>query len=209
MYELLEGHGIVPVIKLSNSKEALPLADALSAGGINIMEITFRSDAAIESIKTVGEAYPDILVGAGTVISEDQLLAAKNAGAKFIVSPGFDPELVELALKENLIILPGVVTPTEVTAAMKMGLSILKFFPACNYGGIAALKSLGAPFTKVKFMPTGGVGPNNLRDYLILPNVQACGGSWMVKDELISGNKWEEITRLSQEATDIYNEIKK
>lgn len=208
MYELLEGHGIVPVIKFSDSKQALPLADALSAGGINIMEITFRSNAAVDSIKAVAKERPDVLVGAGTVLKKEQLLLAKEAGAKFIVSPGFDPELVELALKENLLVFPGVVTPTEITAAIKMGLSILKFFPAGNYGGISTLKSLGAPFSEVKFMPTGGVGPNNLREYLSLPNIQACGGSWMVKDNLINAENWDEITRLSKEATDIYNEMR-
>lgn len=208
MYELLEGHGIVPVIKFSDSKQALPLADALSAGGINIMEITFRSDAAIDSIKAVAKERPDVLVGAGTVLKKEQLLLAKEAGAKFIVSPGFDPELVELALKENLLVLPGVVTPTEITAAINMGLSILKFFPAGNYGGISTIKSLGAPFSEVKFMPTGGVGPNNLREYLSLPNIQACGGSWMVKDNLINAENWDEITRLSKEATDIYKEMR-
>ncbi|NLJ71069.1 MAG: bifunctional 4-hydroxy-2-oxoglutarate aldolase/2-dehydro-3-deoxy-phosphogluconate aldolase [Clostridiaceae bacterium] len=208
MYQLLEGHGVIPVIKFSDVSEALPLADALSAGGINVMEITFRSDAAYGAIKKVAAEKPDILVGAGTVVNVAQLEQAIDAGAKFVVSPGFDPEIVETGLKAGLIMLPGVITPSEIMAAMKLGLTILKYFPASVFGGLKAIKTYASVFGNVKFMPTGGVSAANLAEFLAVPNIQACGGSWMCSGEMIKEQKWDEITKLSAEATAIYQSVR-
>ncbi|MGI6077356.1 MAG: bifunctional 4-hydroxy-2-oxoglutarate aldolase/2-dehydro-3-deoxy-phosphogluconate aldolase [Fastidiosipilaceae bacterium] len=208
MYEMLKGHGIVPVIKFDSADDALPLADALAAGGIKIMEITYRSEAASSAIEQVAKERPDILVGAGTVLNLEQLKAAEAAGAKFIVSPGFDETIVVEGLKRNLVMLPGCVTPSEIMAAMSLGLKVLKFFPASVYGGIKAIKSLASVFGGIKFMPTGGVTADNLAEYLSIPQIQACGGTWMVKANLINGAEFETITKLSQEATDIYRKIR-
>ena len=208
MYQILEGHGVVPVIKFNDSSEALPLADALSAGGIKIMEITFRSAAAAEAIGLVAKERPDILVGAGTVVNLEQLEKAVKAGSKFVVSPGFDEEIVIEGLRQGVIMLPGVITPSEIMAAMKIGLTVLKYFPASVFGGLQAIKSYASVFPQVKFMPTGGVSAKNLADYLALPNIQACGGSWMVSGDLIRGRKWDEITALSAEAMDIYRKVR-
>jgi 2-dehydro-3-deoxyphosphogluconate aldolase/(4S)-4-hydroxy-2-oxoglutarate aldolase len=208
MYQLLEGHGVVPVIKFNDPSEALPLADALAAGGIKIMEITFRSAAAAEAIRRVATERPDILVGAGTVVNMEQLEQAIQAGSKFVVSPGFDEEIVKAGLQQGIIMLPGVITPTEIMAALKAGLSILKFFPASVFGGLQAIKAYAGVFPQAKFMPTGGVSAKNLADFLALPNIQACGGSWMVSGDLISGQKWDEVTALSAEATAIYQKVR-
>lgn len=208
MYEILKGHGVVPVIKFNKVEDALPLADALSAGGINIMEITFRSEAGGPAIAKVAKERPDILVGAGTVLTMDQLIEADEAGAKFIVSPGFNPEIVEEGLKRGLVMLPGCVTPTEIMAAMKLGLSVIKFFPASVYGGIKAIKSLASVFSGIQFMPTGGVSAENLADFLAVPQILSCGGSWMVKESMIDGGEFDKITELSREATDIYKKCR-
>ncbi len=208
MYQLLDGHGVVPVIKFNDPSEALPLADALSAGGIKIMEITFRSAAAAKAIELVAKERPDILVGAGTVVNLEQLKQAIKAGSKFVVSPGFDEEIVTEGLRQGIIMLPGVVTPSEIMAAMKTELTVLKYFPASVFGGLQAIKSYAGVFPQIKFMPTGGVSAKNLADYLALPNIQACGGSWMVSGDLIGGRKWDKITALSAEAMSIYREVR-
>lgn len=208
MYQLLEGHGVIPVIKFNDVNEALPLADALSAGGINVMEITFRSSAASEAIRKVVAERPQILAGAGTVVNMTQLGQAIDAGAKFIVSPGFDPEIVAAGLKAGMIMLPGVVTPSEIMAAMNLGLTVLKYFPASVFGGLKAIKTYASVFGDVKFMPTGGISATNLAEFLAEPNIQACGGSWMCPAKMIKEQKWDEITKLSAEATAICQTVR-
>ncbi len=209
MYELLEGHGVVPVIKFSDKKEVLPLADALAAGGIKIMEITFRSDVAAEAIRMVAEERPDIVVGAGTVTTMEQLEQAHTAGAKFIVSPGLNPEIVQAGLDKGLIMLPGVITPSEVMQGISLGLNVLKYFPASDFNALKVLKSYSAVFADIKFMPTGGVNAENMSEFLALPNIFAIGGSWMVNAKMIQGEMWDEISKLSKEATEIYQQMKK
>lgn len=207
MYEILDGHGVVPVVELDRVEDALPLADALSKGGINIMEITFRTEAAADSIYEISQNRPDILVGAGTVVNLEQLDQAINAGAKFIVSPGLSKDIVEESLKRGVLPLPGVITPTEVIQAMDLGLRVLKYFPASVFGGLKALGAYSGVFKDVKFMPTGGVNAENLEEYLKTPNIIACGGSWMVKPDMVRAGDWEQITKLSRQARDIYEGV--
>ena len=207
MYEMLKGHGIVPVIKFDSADDALPLADALAAGGIKIMEITYRSEAASSAIEQVAKERPDILVGAGTVLNLEQLKAAEAAGARVIVSPALTNHCGR-RIKTQPGYAPRMCHLSEIMAAMSLGLKVLKFFPASVYGGIKAIKSLASVFGGVKFMPTGGVTADNLAEYLSIPQIQACGGTWMVKANLINGAEFETITKLSQEATDIYRKIR-
>jgi 2-dehydro-3-deoxyphosphogluconate aldolase/(4S)-4-hydroxy-2-oxoglutarate aldolase len=193
---------IVPVIVLDDVASAEPLAEALLAGGLDIMEITFRTAAAEESIRRIAKRFPEILVGAGTLLEDDQVARAKNAGAVFGLAPGLNPRTAKKAAEVGLQFSPGVMTPSEVEQALAMGCKLLKFFPAEAAGGTAMLKSLAGPYghTGVKFIPTGGIGSGNLADYLKLPVVAAIGGSWMVDKALVNGGKWEEITRLTREA---------
>ena len=195
----LEEEKLVPVIKLDTPDQALPLVDALAAGGITVAEVTFRTDAAAESIKLIRENRPDILVGAGTVLTLEQLDAAEKAGASFIVSPGFNPVIVEACIKKGLPITPGVTNPSQVEQAMHMGLKVLKFFPAELSGGIPMLKAFGSVYN-ARFMPTGGLNVDNFTDYLALPNVVACGGSWMVKADYIKNGQYDKVTELSAAA---------
>ncbi len=190
---------IVPVIKLESSDTAEPLAEALISGGVNVAEVTFRTDAAEESIIKIRSAFPDMLVGAGTILTLEHAKKAENAGVSFMVAPGFNPNIVKFCLDRNIPIIPGVNSPTQVEVAMEMGLSVLKFFPAELSGGIPMIKTLGSVYS-VKFMPTGGLNESNFIDYLKLPNVIACGGSWMVKKDLITSGRYEEILRLSSVA---------
>lgn len=185
--------GIVPVVKLDDKAQALPLGDALCAGGLPCAEITFRSEAAAEGIRILRENRPDMLVGAGTVLTLEQLDKAMEAGAQFIVSPGFNPAIVKAAQERNIPIYPGCATPTEVEAAMAMGLTTVKFFPAEAAGGTAMLSSMGAPYQQMHFMPTGGIDKTNLTKYLSLPNVIACGGSFMVKSDWLKSGNWEAV----------------
>ena len=191
---------IIPVIKIDDANNAVPLAKALSDGGLPIAEVTFRTAAAEESIKQISQNFPDMLVGAGTVLTIEQAEKAKDAGAKFLVSPGFNPKVVKWAIDNNISIFPGCITPTEIEAALEMGLTTLKFFPAQQAGGLAMIKALCAPYTTVKFIPTGGIDLSNLAEYLSFPKVIACGGSFMVKDELIKNSEWRKITELTQAA---------
>jgi 2-dehydro-3-deoxyphosphogluconate aldolase/(4S)-4-hydroxy-2-oxoglutarate aldolase len=200
--------GLVPVVAIDRAEDAPKLGQALLTGGLPCAEITFRTPAAAEAIRQMSAACPEMLVGAGTVLTVAQVEQAVAAGAKFIVAPGFDPEIVDWCLARAIPITPGVATPTEVTLALKKGLSVLKFFPAETMGGAKALKAIAAPFGGVKFMPTGGIGPKNLADYLSLPAVLACGGSWMVTPQLIAAGEFETITRLSREAVDIALQIR-
>lgn len=204
--EIIARLRLVPVVVFKDEKDALPLARALMDGGLPVAEITFRTGAAAGAIRAIRAAYPEMLVGAGTVTTTAQAETALEAGAQFLVSPGLSPAVTEFALAKGLPILPGITTATELMAAMEYGLSDVKFFPASLCGGNAALKALSSVFPHVRYMPTGGVGPSNLAEYLKNPRVLACGGSWMVKSELISAGRFDEITRLTAEAMRLVRE---
>lgn len=199
-YERLARAGIVPVVVIDHAGDALPTARALLAGGVDVMEITFRTDAAAEAIRAAAEGCPEMLVGAGTVITLAQCRQAVEAGARFIVAPGYDEEVVSWCVERDIPILPGCVTPTEIMAAMKHGLSVLKFFPAGVYGGLSAMKALSGPFKGIKFVPTGGVGPQNAGEYGAAPFIHAVGGSWVCTRSDIASHDFERITRLCREA---------
>jgi 2-dehydro-3-deoxyphosphogluconate aldolase/(4S)-4-hydroxy-2-oxoglutarate aldolase len=200
---LIEGYGIVPVVRIERAADALPLGKALCAGGLPLAEITFRTAAAEEVIRTLTEGMPELIVGAGTVLTVEQAGKAIRAGARFIVSPGFNPKVVSFCREQGVPVIPGVNAPTQIEAAMECGLGVMKFFPAEESGGAAFLKAVAAPYDGIKFIPTGGINPANLASYLSLTNVMACGGSWMVKGDLISAGKFEEITVLTGEAVRI------
>ncbi|MBQ8605516.1 MAG: bifunctional 4-hydroxy-2-oxoglutarate aldolase/2-dehydro-3-deoxy-phosphogluconate aldolase [Clostridia bacterium] len=200
--------GIVPVVKLDRADDAVPLAKALRDGGINCAEITFRTDAAEESIKRIAKEFPDMLIAAGTVLTPAQADAAMNAGAKFVVSPGLNPEVVKHCKEKGYPIIPGVCTPTEVEAALSLGLTYLKFFPAEAAGGVNMIKSMAAPYTMVKFMPTGGINLKNVADYLGCKAVYACGGSWMVPADKIAAGDFDTIEKLTADAVKILKEIR-
>jgi len=195
--------GIVPVVVLEDAKNAVPTAEALLAGGVNFMEITFRTAAAADSIKAVADNCPDMIVGAGTVITMEQCKIAITYGAKFIVSPGFDENIVSYCIDRGITVLPGCVTPTEIMAAIRKGLDIVKFFPANVYGGLNAMKALNGPFGGVKFIPTGGVSADNLAEFAKAPFIHAVGGSWICAKADINAGNFEKITKLSKQATDI------
>lgn len=206
--EQLGRYGIVPVVVLNDKEKALPLAKALCDGGLPCAEVTFRTDAAEESIRIMSREFPDMLIGAGTVLSTEQVDRAVAAGAKFIVSPGLNPKVVTYCLEKNIPIIPGVVTPTEMEQAMELGLKIVKFFPAEPSGGLAMIKAVAAPYTMLKFMPTGGINAKNVRDYLAYNKILACGGSWMVKGSLIDENRFDEIEAMCREAVEIVKEVR-
>ncbi|MGE5550924.1 MAG: bifunctional 4-hydroxy-2-oxoglutarate aldolase/2-dehydro-3-deoxy-phosphogluconate aldolase [Bacteroidota bacterium] len=195
--------GIVPVVKIDDAKDAVALGKALVAGGLPCAEITFRTSAAEESIRRLTAEVPEMLVGAGTVLSPEQAAQAVGAGAKFIVSPGLNPKVVQYCLEHGIPITPGVCNPTDIEAALGFGLKVLKFFPAEAYGGLETLKAICAPYGMVKFIPTGGISAANLLEYLSFPKVLACGGSWMVKPELIAAGNFDEIARLTREAVNV------
>lgn len=192
--------GVVPVVVIENKENAVPTAKALLAGGVDVMEITFRTAAAQEAIQTVTKSCPEILVGAGTVLTLEQCYRAVKAGARFIVSPGFDAEIVDWCLEHDVAVIPGCTTPTEIMAAVKREIYTLKYFPANIYGGLAAMKALSGPFGKIKFIPTGGVNKENLEEYIRAPFVFAVGGSWMCTSEDIIAGNFEKITKLCAEA---------
>ena len=197
---VMTGQTVIPVIVLDDAKDAVPLARALAAGGLPAIEITLRTDAALESIRRVAAEVPEALVGAGTILNAAQFDEAVAAGSKFIVSPGLTPELVDAAEGSPVPLLPGAVTSSEIMAALEDGYSLLKFFPAEQAGGAAYLKSLSSPFGAVKFCPTGGVSAKNAPDYLALPNVLCVGGSWVAPKDAVSGGDWDRITELAKEA---------
>ena len=200
----IEEIGIVPVIKLDNpERDAAPLAKALADGGVPVAEVTFRAQGADKAIALMKEACPDMLVGAGTVLTTEQIDRALAAGAQFIVSPGFDAELVAYCKEKNVSIYPGCTTPTDYHAAYKFGLEVVKFFPAEQSGGLAKIKAMSAPFPMFKVMPTGGISLKNLGEYIGCPTICACGGSYMVTADLINGGKWEEITDLCKKSREI------
>ena len=201
--------GVVPVIKLDHpQRDAADLAKALCAGGVPVAEVTFRAAGAADAIRIMAETCPDMLVGAGTVLTTDQVDQALAAGAKFIVTPGLDPELVRYCQEKGVDIFPGCTTPTDYHTAFRLGLEVLKFFPAEQSGGLAKIKAMSAPFPMFKVMPTGGISLKNLKDYLSSPVICACGGSYMVTAELINGQKWDEITALCRQSADIVKEVR-
>lgn len=200
--------GIIPVVVLNDVKDALPLGKALMEGGLPCAEVTFRTDAAEESIRQMSAAYPELLVGAGTVLTTEQVDRAVNAGASFIVSPGLNPKVVKYCQAKDIPVLPGVVTPGEIEQAMELGLNVVKFFPAEPSGGLEMIKAVGAAYTKLKFMPTGGINAKNVKEYLKSDKILACGGSWMVKGQLISEGKYDEIIAMCRKAAEIVKEIR-
>lgn len=199
--------GIVPVVVLESAASAVPTAQAMLGGGIDMMEITFRTGAALESIQAVAEQCPDVLVGAGTVITLEQCKAAVKAGAGFIVAPGFDEAVVRWCMEQEIPVIPGCVTPTEIMAAMRLGLHVVKFFPANVYGGLAAMKALSAPFADIRFVPTGGIGSRDLKEYRAAPYVQAVGGSWVCPKADISAGRFNKITGLCAEAHEAWSRL--
>lgn len=198
--EILSTYGIIPVVVIEKPEVGEHLAQALLDGGLPCMEITFRTDAAVEALRQIADKFPEITLGAGTVLTVEQATMALDAGAKFIVSPGVNRKVIEFCASKNVVMLPGVATPTDIEAALDMGLENLKLFPAEALGGVEYLKALGGPYKKVKFIPTGGIQQSNLLNYLSQQNVMACGGSWMVRPDLIKEEKFDEIRRLTQEA---------
>jgi 2-dehydro-3-deoxyphosphogluconate aldolase / (4S)-4-hydroxy-2-oxoglutarate aldolase len=206
--EELSRIGLVPVIALERVEDAVPLAQALHAGGIACAEITFRTAAAAEAIRRIANEVPEVCVGAGTVLTVQQAQLAADAGARYIIAPGFDPAIVDWCLDRRIAVFPGVATPTEISMALAKGLTTLKFFPAEEIGGIRLLKALAAPFQQVRFIPTGGINAANLATYLALPNVAACGGSWLATKALIEQGQFVEITRLSKEARVLVREAR-
>ena len=207
--ERLYNAAVVPVVVLDDAANAVPTAKALLAGGVDVMEITFRTAAAADSITAVAKECPDMLVGAGTVITLEQCKKAVASGAKFIVAPGFDEEVVRWCVENNVPVTPGCVTPTEIMAAMKLGLKVVKFFPAGVYGGLSAMKALSGPFSCVNFSPTGGVNAQNLAEYISAPFIHAVGGSWVCPKADISAGNFEKITALCREAHATVTEAKK
>ena len=195
--------GLIPVIKIENAEDAVPLAKALIDGGLPAAEITFRTKCAAEAIKNITDAYPEMLVGAGTVLTTEQVDAAIAAGSKFIVSPGLNPKTVSYCLSKGVPMLPGCANPSDVEAALELGLTTVKFFPAEAVGGLKMLKAMAAPYGQLTFMPTGGINENNLLDYLKFNKIVACGGSFMVNEELIKAKDWAAITALTKNAVKI------
>ena len=206
--ETIQKMGVVPVVILNDAKDAAPLAKALVEGGLPCAEVTFRTKAAEESIRIMANDFPEMFVGAGTVLTIDQVDRAAAAGAKFIVSPGFQPEIVDYCLEKEIPVFPGCITPSEVAQAVKRGLKIVKFFPAEPFGGVATIKAMAAPYTGLQFMPTGGVNAKNLESYLSFDRIIACGGSWMVNGALVKEGKFDEIKALTEEAVKLVAEIR-
>lgn len=206
--ELLYKVGIVPVIKMDDAAHAVPLARALAKGGLPAAEITFRSAAAADSIRAIAKECPDLFVCAGTVLTPEQAQEAVEAGAKAIISPGTNPETVRWCVEHDIPVTPGCATPSEVESNMREGLHLMKLFPAEVVGGIAMLKGLSGPYANVKFMPTGGIKPGNVQDYLRLKNVVACGGTWIVPENLLSAEKYDEIEALAREAAALRDQVR-
>lgn len=207
--ERFEKLGVVPVVVLEDAKDAVPLAAALVEGGLPCAEVTFRTEAAEESIRLMTEQFPEMLVGAGTVLTVEQVDAAVRAGAKFIVSPGFDAEIVDYCLKNEIPVFPGCISPSEVAQAVKRGLRVVKFFPAEPAGGIPMIKAMAAPYTGLKFMPTGGINAKNLEEYLSCDKIVCCGGSWMVKGDLVKAGEFDKIRELTEEARKLVDSIRR
>lgn len=204
--EQIQALGIVPVVVLDDAKDARPLAKALCEGGLPCAEITFRTAAAEESIRIISQEFPDMLVGAGTVLTTEQVDCAVAAGAKFIVSPGLNPRIVKYCVEKGIPITPGCSNASDIELALENGLEVVKFFPAEPAGGLKMIKALAGPYVGVKFMPTGGINASNVKEYLAYNRIIACGGSWMVKGDLIKAGEFEKITELTKEAVEIVKE---
>lgn len=204
----LEQIGIVPVVVIEREEDALPLARALMEGGLPCAEVTFRTPHAVEAIRLMTSAYPEMLVGAGTVLTPEQADEAKAAGARFIVAPGLNPRVVEHVRSIGLPMIPGVCTPSDIERALELGLDHLKFFPAEQSGGLAMIKALSGPYHTVRFMPTGGINPGNVRDYLAFGKVFCCGGTWFVNKRLLSEGRFDEIKWLVHEAAQIVHVVR-
>ena len=200
--------GIIPVVVLDDAKDAEALGKALMEGGLPAAEVTFRTDAAEESIRIMSEKFPEMLVGAGTVLTTEQVDRAVAAGAKFIVSPGLNPKVVKYCIEKNIPVTPGTQTPTEMEQAIELGLDIVKFFPAEPAGGLKMIKAVSAPYTMLKFMPTGGINAENVKEYLAYDKILACGGSWMVKKDMIKNGEFDKIKEMVAEAAAIVQEIR-
>ena len=208
IFEQFSKIGIIPVVVLDDPKDAASLAKALCENGLPCAEVTFRTAAAEESIRIMSKEFPDMLVGAGTVLTKEQVDREIDAGAMLIVSPGLNPKIVQYCLDKSIPITPGTQTPSEMEQALELGLKVVKFFPAEPAGGLAMIKAVAAPYVDLKFMPTGGINAKNVRDYLAYNKIIACGGSWMVKKDLVTGGKWDELGKLVREAADIVKEIR-
>ena len=208
IFEQFRQIGIIPVVVLDDAKDAKALAGALCEGGLPCAEVTFRTAAAEESIRIMSEAYPEMLVGAGTILTTEQADRAIAAGAKFIVSPGLNPEVVKHCMERGIPVTPGVQTPTEIEMALGLGLKTVKFFPAEPAGGLKMIKALAAPYVDVTFMPTGGISAANVREYLAFNKIIACGGSWMVKKDLVTAGDFDTIKAMIREAADIVKEVR-
>lgn len=207
-FEKVEKTGIVPVVVLERVEDSVPLAKALLKGGIDLMEITFRTECAAECISVISKEVPDMTVGAGTIINIEQAVRAVESGAEFIVSPGLDVGVVAWANERDVPVIPGAVTPSEIMKALSLGLNVLKFFPADVFGGIKAIKALSAPFGQVRFLPTGGVSESNLAEFAGNKSVVAVGGSWVCKKADIMNHEWDKITELSANAVKIIKETR-
>ena len=206
--EKIQKIGIVPVVVLNDAKDAEPLAKALCNGGLPCAEVTFRTDAAEESIRIMSEKYPEMLVGAGTVLTTEQVDRAVAAGAKFIVSPGLNPKVVKYCIEKGVPVTPGTANPSDVEQAIELGLEVVKFFPAEAAGGLNMIKSMAAPYTGLKFMPTGGINATNVKEYLAYDKILACGGSWMVKGSLVEAGEFDKIEAMTKEAVEIVKEVR-
>ena len=204
--EQIQKIGIIPVVVLDDAKDAEPLAKALCEGGLPCAEVTFRTEAAEECIRIMSEKFPEMLVGAGTVLTTEQVDRAVAAGAKFIVSPGLNPRIVKYCVEKGIVITPGCANASDMEQALENGLEVVKFFPAEPAGGLNMIKALAAPYVGLKFMPTGGISPKNVRDYLAYNRIIACGGSWMVKYELVKAGDFAAITELAKECVQIVKE---
>ena len=207
MLEQIEMRKLVPVVKLDRAEDAVPMGKALCEGGLPVAEVTFRTDAAEESIRAMKKAFPDMIVGAGTVVNLEQAKRAVDAGSAFLVSPGTSTKIIEFALEQGVPVFPGVCTPTEIMTCMEYGLPVVKFFPAKQYGGLDTIKALAAPFPSMRFMPTGGVSAANVKEFLSFKKIIACGGSWMVKDTFVQEGNFAEIVRLTKEAVELVAEV--
>ena len=208
IFEEFSKIGIIPVVVLDDAKDAAPLAKVLCENGLPCAEVTFRTAAAEEAIKTMTREFPDMLVGAGTVLTIEQADKAINAGAKFIVAPGLNPKIVQHCLDQSVPVTPGTQTPSEMEQALELGLKVVKFFPAEPAGGLNMIKAVAAAYVDLKFMPTGGINAKNVRDYLAYNKIIACGGSWMVKKDLIAAGEWDKIGAMVREAAGIVKELR-
>ena len=206
--EKIQKTGIIPVVVLNDVKDAEPLAKALIEGGLPCAEVTFRTDAAEESIRIMKEKFPEMLLGAGTVLTTEQVDRAVAAGAEFIVSPGLNPRIVKYCVEKNIPITPGCANASDIEQALENGLEVVKFFPAEPAGGLKMIKALAAPYVSLKFMPTGGISASNVRDYLAYDRIIACGGSWMCTSDLIKAGDFEKIKELTAEAAAIVKEMR-